>query len=211
MAKSGLLAGMIVLAGAVASPQIAIAQEAGDLLVRVRGILVAPDESSTVNVIGGDADADNSVVPELDFSYFFTDNIAAELILATTRHDMSVDNSAIGDVDLGEVWLLPPTLTLQYHFKNDSAVTPYVGAGLNYTVFYGEDAPGGTVTSIDYENGIGYALQVGLDYGVGDNWVLNADLKKVFLNTDVSINGGAITADVDLDPWIFGIGVGYRF
>lgn len=211
MVKAGLTAMVVMLAGAIALPQFASAQQAGDLLVRARGILVAPDVSSTVSVIGGDVDADNSVVPEVDFSYFFTDNIAAELILATTRHDMSDDNSAIGDVDLGEVWLLPPTLTLQYHFKNDSSFTPYVGAGLNYTIFYGEDAPGGTVVAIDYENGIGYALQAGLDYGVGGNWVLNADLKKVFLNTDVKINGGAINADVDLDPWIFGVGFGYRF
>jgi len=209
MVKAGL--GVLILAGMLALPQMAKAQEAGDFLVRARGILVVPDVSSTVSLIGGDVDADNSAVPEVDFSYFFTDNIAVELILATTRHDMSVDSSAIGDVDLGEVWLLPPTLTVQYHFKLDSGFTPYVGAGLNYTIFYGEDAPGGTVVAIDYENGIGYALQVGLDYGVGENWVINADLKKIFLNTDVKVNGGAINADVDLDPWIFGVGIGYRF
>ncbi|MDX5494491.1 MAG: outer membrane beta-barrel protein, partial [Alphaproteobacteria bacterium] len=90
-------------------------------------------------------------------------------------------------------------------------LSPYVGAGLNYTFFYNEDAPGGAVTSIDYENSFGWALQAGVDYAVADRWYVNFDVKKIFLSTDVSINGGAINADVDLDPWLIGVGVGYRF
>ncbi len=90
--------------------------------------------------------------------------------------------------------------------------SPYVGAGLNYTFFYDEDpAAGSAVTSIDYENSVGYALRAGVDYAVSDNWYVNFDVKKIFLSTDVSMNGGAITADVDLDPWLVGAGVGYRF
>ena len=180
-------------------------------LIRVRGINMNPDVSSTVNVIGGQVDIDDDTVPELDITYFFTDNIAAELILATTRHDVRDNGSTLGDVDLGRVSLLPPTLTAQWHFLPDDQVRPYVGAGLNYTIFYDESAPGGAVTSINYENNIGYALQAGVDFGIDEHWGVNLDLKKIWLQSDVTLNGGAITADVDLDPWVFGLGVAYRF
>lgn len=181
-------------------------KSAGDIMVRARLIGVLPDESASTT-IGGDVGVSNDWVPEIDFTYFVTDNVALELIAATTKHDVTHN----AGIDLGEVSLLPPTLTLQYHFMPKERLSPYVGAGINYTFFYNEDAPGGAVTSIDYENSFGWALQAGVDYAVADNWYLNFDVKKVFLSTDVSINGGAITADVDLDPWIVGFGVGYRF
>lgn len=180
-------------------------------LMRIRGINMNPDVSSTVNVIGGAADIDSDTVPELDITYFFTDNIAAELILATTRHRVDVSGSTLGNVDLGKVSLLPPTLTAQWHFIPDGTFRPYVGAGLNYTIFYDESAPRGTVNSINYRNNIGYALQAGMDFGIDDHWGINADIKKIFLNTDLVLNGGGITADVDIDPWVFGLGVAYRY
>ncbi len=186
-------------------------KSAGDFLVRARAISVTPDESASISVIGGNVSASNQVVPELDFTYFFTDNIAAELILATSKHDASAVGSLLGTVDLGDVGVLPPTLTLQYHFLPKGQFSPYVGAGINYTFFYNENAPGGVVTSVDYENGFGWALQAGADIALQGNWSLNLDVKKIFLNTDVSLNGGAILADLDLDPWVFGIGFGYKF
>lgn len=132
-------------------------------------------------------------------------------MLATTWHDVTDEGSVLGNVDLGEVSMIPPVLSLQYHFMPDAQFRPYVGGGVNYTIFYNEDAPGGTVVSIDYENSFGFALQAGIDIGFNENWAINLDLKKVFLSTDVSINGGAITADVDLDPWLFGLGIAYRY
>ena len=187
-------------------------KEAGDILIRARGIGMVPDESSSISVIGGEADASNEYVPELDISYFITDNIALELIAATTHHDVDVEGSALGpDVDLADVSILPPTLTVQYHFLPKNRFSPYLGAGLNYTFFYDEKAAGGAVNSVDFENGIGYALQAGIDIAIDGNWSANLDVKKIFLNTDVKINGGAINADVDLDPWVFGVGIGYRF
>lgn len=183
-------------------------KSAGDIMVRARALWAVPDESASVTVLGGDVNVSNDVVPEIDFTYFVTDNIALELIAGTTRHEVS--HSPTG-IDLGKVSLLPPTLTLQYHFMPKERLSPYVGAGLNYTFFYNEDAPGGAVTSIDYENSFGWALQAGVDYAVADRWYVNFDVKKIFLSTDVSINGGAINADVDLDPWLIGVGVGYRF
>lgn len=173
--------------------------------LRLRAVSVTPDEDSTTSN-GGTITADSDVMPELDISYFFTENLSAELILATTKHNMG---EVAPNIDLGDVWVLPPTLTAQYHFNNSTAFVPYLGAGINYTFFYNEDP--GAVASIDYEDGFGYALQAGFDYKLDDHWMLNADVKKIFLNTDVSVNGGAVTADVDLDPWVFGMGVGYRF
>lgn len=181
------------------------------LLIRLRGIAVVPQENATVSVIGGDVDVHNAYVPELDLNWFFTENIAVELIAAITPHGVDAEDTSLGDVDLGDVWLLPPTLLLQYHHPFKNGFKPYIGAGVNYTVFFNEDAPGGTVTSIDYDNAFGWALQFGVDYMLDEHWLVNLDVKKLFLNTDVSINGGAIKADVDIDPWIIGFGVGYRF
>jgi len=186
----------------------AAADDKSPWLVRLRLIDVAPEESSTVS-IGGEATASSRVMPELDISYFWTDNFATELILATTKHSMGATGTSLGDLDLGHVWVLPPTFLLQYHFNPEGQFRPYVGAGVNYTVFYSEDA--GDVDSIEYDDGFGYALQAGIDVGINDNWAINADVKKLFLNTDASINGGAVTADVDLDPWVFGLGLAYRF
>ena len=190
---------------------------AGDLLVRGRMIYVAPDESSSLKLgstdIAGKASVDTSIVPELDFSYFFTDNVAAELILGTTHHHVKAKGSPLGSsVDLGDVWLLPPTVTLQYHFNPKGKVSPYVGAGVNYTIFYGDDP--GAALGIDYDNSFGLAAQAGVDIELTDKWSLNLDVKKLWLNTDVKVNAGLaspVNADVDLDPWIFGIGFGYRF
>lgn len=179
--------------------------------IRLRGIAVAPDENAKITVIGGDADVETVFVPELDITYFLSERFALELVLATTNHNVKAEDTALGDVDLGSVRLLPPILTLQYHLAPGARIRPYVGVGVNLTIFYDGDAPGGVVTDIDYENGVGVSLQAGVDIALQGNWFLNVDVKKLFLNTDVSLNGGAITADVSLDPWIIGLGFGYRF
>ncbi len=199
---------LLAVALLTAAPALA---DAGDWIVRLRGIQLAPDESSRVTVIAGQVDVDPDEVPEVDFTYFITNNWAAELILATTHHRANDSASTLGEVDLGEVSLLPPILTLQYHFRPDAKYRPYVGAGINYTIFYNEKAPGTTVTAISYDDSFGWALQAGIDVGINERWAVNFDLKKAYLSTDVTINNGAITADVDLDPWIFGMGIAYRF
>ena len=181
------------------------------LLIRGRGIAVIPRTSADISAIGGDTDISNAYVPELDLTWFFTKNIAVEAIAAIAPHSVDATGTSLGKVDLGNVWLLPPTVLLQYHHPLPNGFKPYVGAGVNYTVFFNEDAPGGTVTDIDYENSFGWALQFGVDYMLDDHWLLNLDVKKVFLDTDVNINNGAIRADVNIDPWIVGVGIGYRF
>lgn len=110
-------------------------------------------------------------------------------------------------------WILPPTLTLQYHFAPDNKFSPYVGAGINYSMFYGEDDDSG-FQGLDVHGGFGYALQAGADYWINDRWGINLDIKYINLEVDVdsSLNGTALRADnVDLDPVIIGAGVSYRF
>ncbi len=188
-----------------------VAKEAGDFMMRGRAIYIVPDEDATTS-IGGNVGINNEIVPELDFTYFLTDNVGVELILATGKHHVMALNTALGaSASLGSVMLLPPTLTLQYHFNPKGDFSPYVGAGVNYTFYYSENAPGGTIADIDYNDGFGFALQTGFDFKINDNWSFNADVKKYWLNTDVKINGGAVTADVDINPWIFGVGFGYIF
>lgn len=192
--------------------------------VRLRGVAVQPNEKSEVSAIGGDVNISNSFIPELDFTYFFNKNVAAELILGTTKHDVKTTGSnltAIGgpasaEVDLGSVWLLPPTLTLQYHFYPTKTLKPYLGAGLNYTIFYSVDE-GSVVKGLDYDNAIGFALQGGLDYMLNDKYFLNFDIKKLFLKTDVNVDatnlapGLKIPAEVNIDPLLIGFGVGMKF
>jgi len=199
-------------AAGIAMSAPAVAKDLGDsalskerFQIRVRAIAVAPDDDSSVN-IGGKTDVSTEVVPEVDFTYFITENIAAELIAATAKH--SISHSAAGD--LGDAWIVPPTLTLQYHFTPDSKFSPYVGAGINYSYFYGEDE-NSAFTDLEVEGGFGTALQVGADYWLNDNWGVNVDVKKLFLNIDGKLNNGAVRADIDLDPWIIGAGASYRF
>lgn len=173
--------------------------------VRGRIIDVIPQEDSSTS-IGGEVEVTNRAAPELDISYFFTDNIAAELILATSKHSMKHSSGT----DLGSAYILPPTLTAQYHFTPDQKFSPYVGAGLNYSMFYKEKEAAG-FTDLDVDGGVGYALQAGFDYWFDDHWGANVDVKKIFLNVDAKLNNGAVTADVDLDPMIVGAGVSYRF
>lgn len=199
----GLMTSSAIVTGAMIDSARA---EDSPWLIRARVVTVVPDESASVTGLGGSVDIDTSVIPEIDITYFFAENWAAELILGTSNHEVTATPS---NIDLGDVWLLPPTLTLQYHFAPKAQFRPYIGAGVNYTIFYGADK--GAAASIEYDNAFGVALQGGMDYDLGDNWVFNVDVKKIWLSTDVSINGGAITADVDIDPWFFGTGIGYRF
>ena len=100
--------------------------KAGNWMLRARALGVVPNESGHVSN-GDSVSIDNSVVPELDVSYFFTSNVSAELIAAVTPHNVKTSSG----IDAGSSWLLPPTLTLQYHFTQVDSIKPYVGAGVN--------------------------------------------------------------------------------
>ena len=191
-----------------------VGKEAGTFMLRARAIGVIPlDSSSSISAIGGHVDATAQAAPELDLSYFLTDNVAFELIAATTRHSVSGQDTKLGNVDVGSVWALPPTLTVQYHFMPHSAFSPYVGAGINATIFYGSEPAGPTVTHVSYDNNIGAAIQVGADYNFSGHWFANVDVKQIFLNTTAHISTGLgpITAKTALNPLVVGMGIGYRF
>ena len=185
--------------------------------VRLRAVGVAPEESAKIGIIGGDVAISNALIPELDFTYFFTEHFAAELILGTAKHDVQAINTLAGDVNLGSVWLLPPTLTAQYHFytSDQKVFKPYIGAGVNYTLFY--NVKSGDVAGVEYDNALGYAAQVGFDLMLDDTFFINFDAKRLFLSTDVTVDasnlapGLSIPAEVDINPWLIGVGVGMKF
>ncbi len=187
-------------------------EDKGAFIVRARLLGVVPDDSSSdITSIGGNAAVDDSITVDIDFTYFLTKHFATELTLTVAKNDVSAVDTAVGDLDLGHVYLLPPTLTAQYHFLPDSTFRPYVGAGINYTIFFNEDA--GAANDVNYDNGFGYALQVGFDVEIDKHWALNFDVKKIWLSTDVSVKalGTTVYTNVDIDPWLFGAGIAYRF
>nr|WP_229167782.1 MULTISPECIES: OmpW family protein [Bradyrhizobium] len=230
---------------ALASPSASVSVQAADLarapiyykapqiepfnpwMIRLRVLGVLPDTAgSSVNVSGAPAlsspasglSISDQVVPELDITYFFTNNIAAELILGVARHHIS-GTGTLNGLDIGKVWLLPPTLTLQYHFTDFGPFKPYIGAGINYTVFFNQSAAntslaGLAVTDLHIGNQFGAAVQFGFDYMLDRHWGLNFDVKKLWLRPDYSAtvnNAIAVTGRANIDPWLVSGGITYKF
>lgn len=155
----------------------------------------------------------NKVIPELDVSYFFTKNFAAELILTyPQKHDVKVTSSAIGAFNAGSFYLLPPTLTAQWHFNPEGTFRPYVGAGVTYSRFSSDQLSVPGVTGLHLDNDYwGPALQVGFDVKLANNLFLNFDVKKAHVRSDVSNDAGVAVSRVKVDPLLAGIGIGWRF
>ncbi|MDR3519008.1 MAG: OmpW family outer membrane protein [Azospirillaceae bacterium] len=222
---AALISGVAIsLIGGAASAQEFTPKQAGQLLVRLRGIAVAPVENGTwklpsgAEIAGSGTTLGSSQVPEADFSYFITDNIAVELIAGVTRHDVKVNVSGTQIANAGHVWLLPPTATVQYHPFPAAQFSPYIGAGINYTFFFnagGWDSSSGVpLTKVKYSDNVGGAFQVGFDYALSGPWSLNLDVKKLILSTTARATSpgiGVLKSDVEINPWIVGIGAGYRF
>ncbi len=189
-----------------------VPKQAGHFMLQVRATDVSPDAGNAILAAGAPtglkADVSDSYVPTLGIDYFFTDHIAAELVLGTSYHKVKAVGTGV-NVEAYDTWVVPPVLTLQYHFAPKARFSPYVGAGINYMLFYSGKNKNGFTTKLD--DGFGTALQAGFDYGLGGRWSANVDVKKVFFNTTAKINGGALTSSVDLDPWVVSAGVGYKF
>lgn len=214
-ALSAVAADLPTSKGAPAIPAFVSAPSPWMIRVRALGVLPQASADWKVNGVplkGASAKISDSIVPELDISYFFTANIAAELVLGTTPHNISGKGTAIQGLAIGRAWLLPPTLTLQYHFTNFGAFKPYVGAGVNYTFFYGEKAKG-AFRNLSIDATPGFALQAGFDYMLDQHWGINVDVKKIWLEPKAKANLGTalVTGKVKIDPWLVGAGVTYRF
>jgi len=212
------VAALLSAASVLVSPAFA---DPGDVLVRVRGIVVAPNEDAgpiTPTFPGASVSVDHDVVPEVDFTYFFTNNIAAELIAATSEHDISATGTLSGLGEIASTYVLPPTLTLQYHFMPDAKVQPYVGVGVNWSIFYEDNAKQSLInavgpTTVNLSNSVGWAAQAGMDIYVTDRTFFNIDVKYIDIDTTATLNSGGLinTVDVDIDPLVIGVGVGMRF
>ena len=200
----------ILVAGLMA-PALSFAEK-GDIVVRARVTHVAPDESSHLNSsIGDRLEVNSNTIPEIDFSYYFTKNIAAELILAVgSRHDVNIGGSgANAGAKLGSINLLPPTLTAQWHFNPDQTIDPYVGAGMSYIRAMDRNLNLGTTGITVERNMFGPVLQAGADYNLPNKWLVNFDVKKIWFSTDVSTT--TKIDNLDIDPWVVSFGVGKKF
>ena len=175
-------------------------------LLRVRAVHL---DSANKDSTGLNLSVNNKTMPEVDVSYFFTPNIAAELILTyPQKHDLRSNGNKIGTLKH-----LPPTLLAQYHFTQFGKFKPYVGAGVNYTRFSSVNFDPAVVAALNpsiKKNSLGLALQAGFDYHLDSNWSLNLDIKKVQIKTDVRSFGNKV-GSFKVDPVLVGVGVGYRF
>lgn len=185
----------------------------GDIVLNVRATGVVPQGTDPITTLAGAAtglraDASYDVMPTIGVTYFFTDNIAAEVIAGTTNHTVKAKGPGV-DLKIKETWVLPPIVTLQYHFAPQARVSPYVGAGINYMLFYsGEDKNG---FALKIKDGFGTALQAGVDVALQGQWALNLDAKKVFFDTKATDRINGVKTKVTLDPWVLSAGIGYRF
>ena len=202
--------------GLTVSTGVMAQQKEGPWMVRARVVNLGMDNSSSAGQAPLAALPSNSIaasdktIPEVDFTYFFTSNIAAELILTVPqKHNVSVNALGIGPV--GSFKHLPPTLTLQYHFSPDATFRPYVGAGINYTKISGVSMSAGPGLTLGLEgSSVGPAFQIGFDYKIADKTYLNFDIKKIYIDSDVTLNGAKIS-NLKLDPLAIGVGLGWRF
>ena len=205
---------LVVAMAAVASlaPIAAQAQSSSEnpWMVRVRAVdLLWKNNQSGVAQVAN-LKAENQVIPEFDISYFFTKNIAAELVL-TYPQQVNI-TSGTGNTNVGKVTALPPSLLAQYHFTDLGAFKPYVGAGVNYTIFGNrQNFPGlGNGYQVD-QSSLGLVGQVGMDYMLDKNWGLNVDVKYATIATNVSTSAGAYAGRLTLNPWMPAVGVTYKF
>ncbi|UIF91678.1 OmpW family protein [Cupriavidus sp. UYPR2.512] len=193
--------------GAFTTPAAAADDAQGNWMVRLRGTYL--DMAKSSDPVGGVGPSDritvnNKWIPEFDVTYFFTPNIAAELVLTVPqKQDVYLDGNKVGNFKH-----LPPTLLVQYHFIPNGTFRPYIGAGLNFTRIWGENIANNALQLDSWS--VGPALQIGMDYKLTKNWFLNADIKKIWLSSDVKA-GDVKVSKVNLDPWLFSMGVGYRF
>lgn len=217
-----------ILAAALAAP-LAQAHQAGDIIVRAGAVTVQTGESSSsVKLdrpasadLGGKATLGNDTQLGLNFAYMVTDNVGIELLAATPfTHDVHIKNTAVGSTKLGSLQHLPPTLSVVYYpLDAKSAFQPYVGAGLNYTWFMDGDtsseAEAGGFRNLQATNSWGWAAQIGADYMLTDKLMINGQIRYIDIDTQAYVDNVALgvraKVDVDVKPWVYMVGLGYKF
>ncbi|TRX58169.1 OmpW/AlkL family protein [Thalassomonas sp. M1454] len=197
--------------------------EAGDFVVRAGATMVSPDDGkSGVDLNGADSgltvSVDDNTQLGLNFVYFFDSNWAVEVLAATPfTHDVKLQ---AGDTEttLGEVTHLPPTVSAVYYFDTGSKFQPYVGAGLNYTIFFDEEFSStykeAGFKDLELDGSLGFAVQVGADYQLNDNWHVNASVRYIDIATEAKFKVADIangSADIDVDPMVYSVMLGYKF
>ncbi|CAI8988449.1 OmpW family outer membrane protein [Pseudomonas sp. fls2-241-R2A-110] len=232
MHKSKLCASLLALA--LAAP-LAYAHEAGDIIVRAGAITVNPKaDSSSVKVdqgplagtnLGGKATMNSDTQLGLNFAYMIDSHWGVELLAASPfEHDVKLKGTALGAANgkLGTLKHLPPTLSVVYYpLAAKSPFQPYVGAGINYTWIYDEhvssEAQANGFSNFKADNSWGMAFQVGADYMITDNIMLNAQVRYIDIDTTATVENNAVApgtrakVDVDVDPFIYMVGLGYKF
>ncbi|HGN1707186.1 TPA: outer membrane protein OmpW [Providencia rettgeri] len=210
----------LVLAAATLVPAVSIAHEAGDFIFRAGTATVRPNaggDDANIKGLGnlGSFGVNNNTQLGLTFGYMITDNIGVEL-LAATPFEHKVGTGPTGDI--AKVKQLPPTLMAQYYFgSKEDKLRPYLGAGVNYTVFFDEKfnstGKGAGLSDLKVDSSWGFAAQAGMDYMLTDNWMLNASLWWIDIESDVKFkhDGERYKVNTRIDPFVFMFGAGYRF
>ena len=195
---------LAALMGTTAAP--ALAQEKGDMLLGLGLGWVEPGDSSST--AAGNVKVDGALSPTITFEYFIADRVGIELLAAWPfSHDIDLNGASFG-----ETKHLPPTLSLQYYFTNKSRITPFVGAGINYTYFFDEEVDGPNAPSLDLDDSWGYALHAGADFAISETSALRADVRYIDIKTDANVGGGVgDIGSVDIDPWVFNLAYMLRF
>lgn len=197
----------LTLAALMASAAVpALAQEKGDFLLGLGLGYVEPTQNS--NTLAGQIDVDGNLRPTITIEYFVADRIGIELLAAWPfQHDVNLQGAG----KVAEVKHLPPTLSLQYHFVNASKVTPFIGAGINYTYFFDETGKGALAgVNVDLDDSWGLALHAGVDVAISERAALRADLRYIDIETDTSV-GGVDIGKVKIDPWVFNLAYVMKF
>ncbi|WP_424833127.1 OmpW/AlkL family protein [Ruegeria sp.] len=195
------IAALTLTSALVAFTAPALAQSQGDWTLGI-GVGYLDPKSDNGTVLGMDTTIDSDTRPIFTAEYFIRDNLGIELLAATPfKHDITLG----GNTSAGSVKHLPPTLSLNYHFVTNSAWKPYVGAGLNYTIFFDEDMPG-----LEIEDSFGVSLQAGLDYMVTENGAVRLNVRWFDIDPDVNLNGRNI-GKAEIDPWLVGVSYVHTF
>lgn len=206
---STLIAGSLVLTSASVA-----AVEKGDWLVRFGAVNVSPNDNSTSLTLAGPnstVGVDDNTQVFANLSYMIKENVAVELLAATPfSHDIVGTGALSGVGKVGETKQLPPTLSIQYHFTPKASVRPYVGAGINYTIFFSEKTTGALAgTTLSLDDSWGLAVQAGVDVDITKDWFFNADIRYINIETTATTVLG--TAEVEINPTVISLGIGTRF